>query len=399
MATDIVVFLTSRGNYARVGTVLHELDEDPAFDLEIVVAGSAMLRKYGTLPEMLEDDGLDVDETFLNVIEGGTPASSAKTTGLSIVEFTNVLANSDPEAVITIADRYESMSVTLSASYLNIPVVHVQGGELSGSIDDKVRHATTKLSDYHFVATEQSKQVVESLGESPDRISVTGCPSIDLAADIERNGSETYDPQTDYSGVGSDIDVTEDYLVVQYHPVPTQYQSQYEKTWELIDAVNDIDMQTFWFWPNMDAGTDKVSKAIREFRDHENPDNIRFYINMRPRDYLTLVSNAACLVGNSSVAIRECSYLGQPAVNIGNRQKYRERSENVEDVPCEKEAITSAISTQIQTGGYPRSTLYGDGTAGDQIATKLKETELSRKDAMDPENLDIARSPMSLKDD
>jgi UDP-hydrolysing UDP-N-acetyl-D-glucosamine 2-epimerase len=398
MATDIVVFLTSRGNYARVGTILHALDEDPEFDLKIVVAGSAVLRKYGTLPEMLESDGLTVDETFHNVIEGGTPASSSKTTGLSIIEFTHVLEQSDPDGVITIADRYESMSVTVSASYLNIPVIHVQGGEFSGSIDDKVRHATTKLSDYHFVATEQSKAVVEQLGEPADRVFATGCPSVDLAADIEENADDTYDPQEEYSGVGADVDVEDDYIVVQYHPVSTQYQSQYDKTWELIDAVDELDTQAFWFWPNMDAGTDKVSKAIREYRDHEDPDDIRFYINMRPRDYLTLVSNADCHVGNSSVAIRECSYLGQPAVNIGDRQKYRERAANVTDVPCESAEIRDAIRDQQTHGSYACSTLYGEGDAGERIAERLDRVDLERKDAMHPELLGF--SPMAgLADD
>lgn len=399
MTKHIAICLTSRGNYARTGTILHALEDDPNVDLDIIVGGASVVRKYGTLTEMLKEDGLEVTNTFHNVIEGGKPISAAKTTGLSMMEFANELDSLDPDAVITIADRYETMAVTLAASYLNIPVLHTQGGELTGSIDDKVRHATTKMADYHFVSTERSKQIVERLGEAPERVFDVGCPSIDLAKDILKNGDDTYDPQEEYDGTGSDIDVTEDYLVIQYHPVPTDYQSQYEKTWEVIDAVDGLDIPAFWFWPNMDAGTDQVSKAIREFQNMRQPDDVRFYINLRPRDYLTLVSNSACLVGNSSVGIRECSYLGQPSLNIGERQMYRERAENVIDVPCHEEGIREGIETQLASGGYQRSTLYGDGTAGEQISDLISKLDIERKGPMKPTDLSgmdtAAGHPMS----
>jgi UDP-hydrolysing UDP-N-acetyl-D-glucosamine 2-epimerase len=399
MTNHIAICLTSRGNYARTGTILHALEDNPDMDLDIIVGGASVVRKYGTLTEMLKADGLEVTNTFHNVIEGGKPISAAKTTGLSMMEFANELNSLDPDAVITIADRYETMAVTLAASYLNIPVLHTQGGELTGSIDDKVRHATTKMADYHFVSTERSKQILKCLGEEPQRVFDVGCPSIDLAKDIQNHGDKTYDPQHEYNGVGSNVDVTDDYLVIQYHPVPTDYQSQYEKTWEVIEAVDNLSLPVFWFWPNMDAGTDQVSKAIREYRNRRQPDNVKFYINLRPRDYLTVVSNSACLVGNSSVGIRECSYLGQPSVNIGERQMYRERAENVTDVSCRTEDIQDGIEAQLTSEAYPRSTLYGDGTAGEQICDLISNLEIERKGPMKPTDLPgmdtVANHPMS----
>lgn len=399
MTNHIAICLTSRGNYARTGTILHALEDNPDMDLDIIVGGASVVRKYGTLTEMLKADGLEVTNTFHNVIEGGKPISAAKTTGLSMMEFANELNSLDPDAVITIADRYETMAVTLAASYLNIPVLHTQGGELTGSIDDKVRHATTKMADYHFVSTERSKQILKCLGEEPQRVFDVGCPSIDLAKDIHNHGDKTYDPQHEYDGVGSNVDVTDDYLVIQYHPVPTDYQSQYEKTWEVIEAVDNLSLPVFWFWPNMDAGTDQVSKAIREYRNRRQPDNVKFYINLRPRDYLTVVSNSACLVGNSSVGIRECSYLGQPSVNIGERQMYRERAENVTDVSCRTEDIQDGIEAQLTSEAYPRSTLYGDGTAGEQICDLISNLEIERKGSMKPTDLPgmdtVANHPMS----
>lgn len=392
MSTHLVVCLTSRGNYARLGTVLRELDSDDNFDIDIIVAGASMLRRYGTLSDLIREDGLEPTREFYNVIDGGNPVASAKTTGLSMMEFSNVLDELNPDGVITVADRYETMSITLAATYLNIPVVHTQGGEITGSIDERVRHATTKLADYHLVATERSVDVVRQLGEEPDRIFDTGCPSIDLVKDIAEDRQDGYDPQNDYDGVGATVDVDEEYIIVQYHPVPTEYQNEYEKIWELIEAVDGLDIQAFWFWPNMDAGTDKVSKAIREYRDQREPDDIRFYINMRPRDYLTTVNNASCIVGNSSVGIRECSYLGQPSVNIGNRQNNRERADNVLDIKCETRAIRDAIESQLDAGSYARSTLYGEGDAGVQIREILKELTLDRKESMDPSLLQLSSS-------
>lgn len=389
MTDNIVVCMTSRGNYARIGPVLHELNDREAFDLDIINAGASMIRKYGSLSSILRDDGLEITNEMYNVIEGGNPVASAKTTGLSMVELTNVLNNIGPDAVITIADRYETMAVTLAACYQNIPVVHTQGGEVTGSIDEKVRHATTKLADYHMVSTERSVKVVNRLGEASERIYLTGCPSIDIAKEIVKNANENYDPQEQYEGIGKDVDVTKDYIVVQYHPVPTEYESEYDKTWELIEAIDALDVQAFWFWPNMDAGTDQVSKAIREYRDQRDPQDIRFYINMRPTHYLTLVNNSACLVGNSSVGIRECSFLGQPSVNIGGRQRNRERAENVVDVPVDAEAIQDAVKEQLENGSSEPSTLYGKGDAAVKMADTMVEIDFELKGSMDPTRLGL----------
>jgi UDP-hydrolysing UDP-N-acetyl-D-glucosamine 2-epimerase len=397
MTANVAVVMTSRGNYARIGPVLHELADDPAFDLDIINAGASMIRKYGSLSAILRDDGLEITEEMYNVLEGGNPVSSAKTTGLSMVEFTTVLDNLDPDVVITIADRYETMAVTLAACYQNIPIVHTQGGEITGSIDEKVRHATTKLADYHMVSTDRSAEVVNRLGEDEERIYNVGCPSIDIADDIAAEADPEYDPQDDYGGVGQDVDVSEDYIVVQYHPVPTQYQSEYDKTWELIEAVDELDVQAFWFWPNMDAGTDKVSKAIREYRDQREPENIRFYINMRPTHYLTVVNNSACLLGNSSVGIRECSRLGQPSVNIGDRQTGRERGPNVIDVPCETDAIVDAVETQLEAGSYEQSSLYGDGDAAEKMVDAMRDIDFELKGSMDPTRLGLPEVAPTLE--
>jgi UDP-hydrolysing UDP-N-acetyl-D-glucosamine 2-epimerase len=388
MTKRVVVCLTSRGNYATVGSVLHALNDDPAVELEIIVAGASMVEKYGTLSDMIEDDGLAVTRELYNLLESGTPESTAKTTGLSLIEFTNEISRLNPDAVITIADRYETMAVTLSASYLNVPVVHTHGGEITGSIDEKVRHATTKMADYHVVCTERSREVVKRLGEPPERVFKTGDPSMDPAAEVLEE-TQQYDPQTEYEGEGDDIDVTDPYLVVQYHPVHTDHTEEYGKTWTVLEGVAETGIPTFWFWPNMDAGNTEVSQAIEDFRAQRSPPGFKFFVNLHPKDYLRLVVNSACYVGNSSVAVRECSFLGQPAVNVGDRQLHRERADNVVDVAIESDAITSAIHDQVDVGSYPQSTLYGDGHAAERIRDIIVETDLTLKEPMAPELLGI----------
>lgn len=387
MSKTIAFCLTTRSQYARVKTALTEIDDNPDLNLEILLTGAGVVRKYGSLRSILESDGLKISRSVQNVVEGGNLASQSKTTGLAMVETTTWLREVDPDVVMITGDRHETMAITLPASYLNVPIVHLEGGEITGSVDDKVRHATTKLSDYHFVSTERASKVIHRLGEERDRIFQTGCPSIDIADTVVRTGDEEYDPQ-DERGVGANLDVTEDFIVVQYHPVPTEYGDQYEKTWELIEALDRIDVQKFWFWPNMDGGTDMVSKAMREFRGKRDPDDVHFLINLPPEEYLTLVNNSACMVGNSSVGIRECSHFGKPTVNIGERQRFRERADNVTDVDCEEDAIHDAVVDELGES-YAPSTLYGDSGAGERIGELIAELDIEQKGSMEPAALGL----------
>jgi len=393
MTTRLVTFLTARSQYARVQQLLKRLSDDEDFHLDIILSGGSLTHDYGDLRKTLPEDGLTIRQELHTLVEGDEPVTQAKTTGISLVEFASTIWNLDPDAVLTTGDRYETLATTIATSYLNLPIIHLEGGEVTGSIDDRVRHATTKMADYHFVSTERSKEIVCEMGEPEDRVFRTGCPSIDICQSILKNGRENYDPQEEYTGVGPRIDVSGEYLVVQYHPTPTEYESMYDRTWELIEAVDRVDVPTFWFWPNPDSGTGQVSQAMRQYHNQYEPDNAYFYINLQPYDFLTLVSNGACVVGNSSVGIRECSFFGTPVVNVGNRQVYREKAAHVRDVAPDEDEINSAIQQQLKDGQYPKSCLYGDGTASEQIATLLKETDLTRKGSMDPSDVRSGRKP------
>jgi UDP-hydrolysing UDP-N-acetyl-D-glucosamine 2-epimerase len=379
MARKVCVLVTARPSYSRVKTALEAIQAHPDLELQLVVAASALLDRYGTAVRYMEEDGFEIAARVHLVLEGGNLTAMAKTTGLAMLELSTVFENLRPDVVVTIADRFETIGTAVAASYLNIPVAHIQGGEVTGSIDEKVRHAVTKLSDLHFVASTNARERVVRLGEDPATVHVTGCPSIDLAAKVPGASELDFDPVEKYFGVGAPVDLSGGYLVVLQHPVTTEYSLARKHAFETLHAVRELGMPVLWFWPNVDAGTDGTSGAIRTFRETERPEKFHFFKNMAPLDFLRLLYNCNCLVGNSSVGIRECSYLGVPVVNIGSRQTGRDRGANVLDASYDSADIVAAIERHLSNGGvrYPQDQLYGDGRAGERIARLLSTEPLS----------------------
>jgi UDP-hydrolysing UDP-N-acetyl-D-glucosamine 2-epimerase len=370
------VVVTARPSYSRVKTLLQAIKEHPNLTLQLVVAGSALLDRYGSIVNFMEKDGFEVTEKVFTVLEGENPTSMAKTTGLGVMELANVFYKIQPSAVITIADRFETIATSIAASYQNIPLIHIQGGEVTGNIDEKVRHANTKLADLHFVSTEDARERVINMGEDPEKVFNTGCPSIDIAAQIG-NGSLDFNPIERYGGVGEEINWEDGYIVVMQHPVTTEYNSARNDVLKTLEVVHELGIPTFWFWPNVDAGSDGTSNGIRTFRELSKPKNIHFFKNMESNDFLKLLRHSKCLVGNSSVGIRECSFLGVPVVNIGSRQNRRQRGANVVDVSYDKKEIQEAILERIKNNKIPSEAIYGDGNSGKRIAELLDKTPLT----------------------
>src|SRR5688572_1123374 len=373
----ICVLVTARPSYSRIRSALRAIESHPDLELRLVVAASALLERYGNAIQTIEHDGFKPVARVYMVLEGENLVTSAKSTGLVLGELATVFDNQEPDAVVTVADRYETLATAVAAAYMNIPLVHVQGGEVTGSIDEKVRHAVTKLADLHLVSTEMARQRVIKLGESPQSVILTGCPSIDIAAEVAARPKLDFDPFERYGGVGPREDLSKGFLVVMQHPVTTEYEEARKQVDETLYAVKDSSLPVLWFWPNVDAGSDGTSKGIRVFREREKPANFHFFRNMFPEDFLRLLHGSAAVVGNSSVAVRECSYLGVPAVNIGSRQHGRERGRNVIDVDHDRRAIASAIQEHIGRGRPECDRLYGDGKAGSKIADALATADLT----------------------
>lgn len=375
----ICVVVTARPSYSRVKTALKAIQAHPELELQLVVAASALLDRYGSAINYIEKDGFEIAAKVFNVLEGENLAAAAKTTGIGILELSSVFENLKPYAVLTVADRFETMATAIAASYMNIPLIHLQGGEVTGNIDEKVRHAITKLADLHLVSTDKSKRRVIRMGEDESKVFVTGCPSIDIAHEVLRDPKLDFDPMKKYGGVGNPVNATMGYVVLMQHPVTTEYEAARQHMEESLFALSELGYPTFIFWPNVDAGSDGTSKALRSFREHHSTQakNFHFFKNMLPLDFLKLLANSRCLIGNSSVGIRECAYLGVPVVNIGSRQNRRERGKNVIDVMYVKDDIKAAIMEHLNNGQYSPDPIYGDGAAGEKIADIIADFEFN----------------------
>lgn len=371
MKKKICVVITARPSYSRIRTALKAIQQHPDLELQLVVAASALLDRYGATVNYIEQDGFKISEKVYMIIEGATLTTSAKTTGIGIMELSTAFDNLKPDMVCTIGDRYETMATAIAASYMNIPLVHIQGGEVTGNIDEKVRHAISKLADLHLVSNKDARERLIKMGEYPEKIFITGCPSIDIARHVKENPALDFDPCEKYGGVGPYISPDQPFIVVMQHPVTTEFEHAREQTESLIKVVEKTGLPVFWFWPNPDAGSDGTSNAIRSFREDNPGNNFRFFKNMEGHDFLKLLLKSKCLIGNSSVGIRECSYLGVPVVNIGSRQNRRLRGKNVIDTGYSTASLSEALSKQIEHGHYQSEHLYGDGHSAAEIAAVI----------------------------
>src|SRR4051794_12559534 len=261
----VCVVVASRANYARIKTALEAIRDHPDLELQLVAGASLVLERFGNALEVVTMDGFSPNATIRFIIEGETPATMAKSTGLGMLELPTVFELLQPGVVVTVADRFETIATAVAAAYMNIPVAHTQGGEVSGSIDESVRHAVTKLAHLHFPATELAARRVIAMGEDRNSVFNVGCPSIDLVARTDLGLRQ--DVLELFGGTGSPVDPERPFLLVMQHPVTTEYGDGFDQMTETLEAVAELGMQALVFWPNVDAGSDDVAKSIRTFRE------------------------------------------------------------------------------------------------------------------------------------
>jgi UDP-hydrolysing UDP-N-acetyl-D-glucosamine 2-epimerase len=374
----ICVVVLSRANYGRIKHLMIEIKRNPQLELQLIVGASAVLERFGKPVDIIKNDGFQPDEEIHYAIEGETLLTQAKTTGLGIIEIANALDRLSPDCVVTVADRFETMSTAIAASYLNIPLVHVQGGEVSGNIDDRVRHAITKLSDYHFPSSNDAYERILKLGEEKERVFNFGCPAMDILKQtdlsISNNLINNYIP-----ALNSKIDFNKDYILMVQHPVTTSFGNGLEEINHTLSALKKIDCQKLVLFPNIDAGSDDVSYGITKFVEKNDNQDFTVYTNFSPDDYAKVLKNAKCCIGNSSSFIRECSFLGVPSVIVGDRQSGREVGRNVIFSTYDSQDILEKVNTQLEIRSYSMDPIFGDGEAGINIANKLAELDFQLK--------------------
>lgn len=370
----ICVVLVDRANYGRLKPVMAAIKNHPSLELSVIASGTLVLERFSYPIKEVERDGFEINSKIYVELEGSVPTTMAKSIGFSVIEFSSEFLRLEPDIVLLIGDRYEALAACIAASYMNKTVCHIQGGEVSGSIDESARHAITKFSHYHFPSTHRSKEFLVRMGENPETILGVGCPSSDIAKSLIKSQKNLN--VLNFSGNGPSIDVNKPFLLSIYHPNTTKYGSEVNEMLELLKALDKIKMQTVILWPNIDAGSDHISKTLRVFRDNINNDWLRTITNVNPTDYLNILANAACAVGNSSSFVRDSSFLGTPVVLVGDRQDGREFANNVIKVKPVVGDIERSIQFQLNHGPYDISSLYGDGNVSDRIASELAKAKL-----------------------
>jgi len=367
--------ITSRAYYGRSQLLIKKLHAHPDLELELMLGGSILLDKYSRhVAEEIEAGGFAISASLFNVIEGGNHVAMAKTACLTALEFTNGLHALDPDIVVICGDRFEQLAIAMAAAYLNKTIVHIEGGDVSGSIDESVRHAITKLSHIHFVTNGDAERRVLAMGEDPRYVFNVGSLDVEIASRVE---TDITNERLNRYGVGHEVDIMRPFLTVIQHPVTTEADNRrhLEATFRAVAALG---VPAVWFWPNPDAGTGEMSEMLRHAREHHETatDQMRFITNLPADEFVALLKHTSCVVGNSSAGIKECSYLGTPVVNIGGRQQGRLNAENVVHVGYESNEIAGAVRSQLRHGRYASSSIYYRPNASQSIVDALASIEL-----------------------
>lgn len=371
----VCVVLTSRGNYAKFKRFIELAEKDRDVDVSVITGGELVLKD-----RVVGRFNVEPNISAHFTISGDTNVSMAKSVGAAVSELTTCFDYLKPDIVCVVGDRFETLGVVTSAYMMGIPVAHLEGGELSGGLDEGTRHAITKLSHLHFPCTQKAGGIIRQLGENPENIHVAGSTSLDSLID-NKVISLDFDAMQNVTGSGDYVDTSKPFILVVQHPVTTEndnYDTQ-EQIWETIYAVRDLRIPSVWLNANLDTGTNVIGAALRQFHSALHARNVRFFKSLPIEYFGYLLKRAACVVGNSSAGVRECSFLGTPSVNIGHRQINREVGCNTISVEHDAKEIEQAVLKQIRHGRYQKSTLYGDGTASEKILNVLKNYKAERQ--------------------
>ncbi len=363
----------TRADYPRVRSVLREINKRKDLELSLIVTGSHLLDDYGYSAQEIIDDGFEISkkvEMFTGEFDtplGMTEASARCTAGVA-----KALDQLQPDLVLITVDRVETLASTTAASLMNFPIAHIQGGEVTGTIDESIRHAVTKLSHIHFPATDDAAQRIIMMGENKDLVFNTGCPYIDEIQQVELISKKELSAK--YG-----LDEKKDIVIFTQHSVTTEFKEssyQVEQTIEALKGFSDI--QVVCFFSNTDAGGKEIIKKIKKQQ------NFTIIPNMLSTDFLSLMSHSSLMIGNSSAGIREAPSFKLPVINIGSRQNGRLRASNVIDVDHDIKQIKNAINKVFNDQEFKDSLKnltnpYGDGTAAKQIVDVLSNVELDQK--------------------
>src|SRR5256712_7877414 len=264
---------------------MRAIRDHPELQLQFVVGASALLDRYGTVLDLIESDGFEPDERVFMLIEGETPGTMAKSTGLGLLELPTAFERLAPDVVITVGDRFETMATALAATYMNIPLAHTMGGEVSGNIDESIRHAVTKFAHVHFPASQGAAERIIRMGEQPESVHMVGCPRMDLVAEVLAQDGDGLSDLFQF-GVGGSFDLDRPFLLLSQHPVTTEYGDGERQITETLRAIGEVGLPPIVLWPNADAGSEDIARGTRKIREHDDVSRLDCFHNLPTCDYV-----------------------------------------------------------------------------------------------------------------
>ncbi|KTD30724.1 N-acylglucosamine 2-epimerase [Legionella moravica] len=352
----IIYVSGTRADYGLMREVLKRLDSSKHIELLVCVTGMHLSSVYGNTVEEIESDGLKICGRISVDVENTTHAMMSKTIGYEILGMTEIFAREKPDLILLLGDRGEMLAAAISAVHLNIPLVHLHGGERSGTVDEMIRHAISKLSHYHFVATENSKQRLIKMGERPDSVFVVGAPGLE--------GIKNYNLTDEKSilqrfGFSSDKKI----CLCIYHPVVQEYNDLKNQFRHVLDAALAVDLQVICLEPNSDAGGHLIREVIKEYSEYPE---VRIIKHLPRAEFIDCLAQVDVMLGNSSSGIIEAASFNLPVVNVGSRQNLRDRSDNVIDVSTSYDAIKAGLYEALQRSDDVYINCYGDGMTSEK---------------------------------
>ena len=383
MKTKLLFSILSRANFSRVKTVIKEAINNPNFVPIVVVGCSAICDDYGNIIEECNLEGIEINEKLSILMHEKSKLNMVRTTALGMIAFSSILEKYKPDIALTVADRYETLGFAVSCSYMQIPLIHLQGGEPTGCIDDKVRNAIAQLADYHFVCNNYAYDLTLKWGEDKKRVFNVGCPSLDHLIKIDKKNIYN---EISYLNKKYDINLKQNnkYFVLLFHPDTRKNNQDYEIViGSIIKFVLEKNINLIILNPNPDAGStqikNEINKVKSKIRQKESLENIFVLDNLISKDYIKLIQGCEILIGNSSSGIRESSYLGIKSLNIGNRQQFRFKGENVTDVEINSSEILKKLNSVLLAPRPTPNFIYGNGNSAKKIIDIIKNLNFSIK--------------------